>query len=151
MARIKAKDTRPERHLRCALHRAGFRFRLHGKDLAGHPDLVLAKYRAAIFVHGCFWHRHLGCAYAYDPKTRPAFWRQKFDENVERDKRQVSILRKSGWRVAIVWECGLRSAGARSKTNPDVIEWLRSNRGSTEIPANPELPRPRSVQGSSRQ
>lgn len=105
MSRIRDKDTAPERLVRSALHRAGYRFRLHSKKLPGRPDVVLPRYRTVVFVHGCFWHRHKGCRYAYTPKSRVAFWNAKFDSNVERDRRNARELRRLGWKVVTVWEC----------------------------------------------
>ncbi len=109
MSRIAGRNTKPELLLRSLLHCAGFRFRLHAKDLPGKPDIVLPKYRIAIFVHGCFWHRHPGCSNATMPSTRTAFWKAKFDGNVERDSRNVAALKEAGWTVLIVWECDLKS------------------------------------------
>lgn len=134
MARIRARDTAPEKHLRKLLHHEGFRFRLHSRTLPGRPDIVLARHNAAIFVHGCFWHRHPGCASAYEPKSRTEFWTRKFEENVERDKRQIGALRDAGWRIGIVWECGLRRPEAREATAAAVFAWLRSSRSRIEIP-----------------
>ncbi|WP_148925621.1 very short patch repair endonuclease [Stutzerimonas stutzeri] len=108
MSAIRGKDTKPEVTIRRYLHSKGFRFRLHRPDLPGKPDLVLAKYRLAIFVHGCFWHRHEGCFYATSPATRSDFWQTKLSANVERDGRQVVLLQAAGWRVMIIWECGLK-------------------------------------------
>ena len=105
MSRIRGKDTQPELAVRSALHRAGYRFRLHRKDLPGRPDIVLPKYRTVIFVHGCFWHHHSGCKLAYAPKSRVVFWNKKFRSNVDRDRRNASELRRLGWRVITVWEC----------------------------------------------
>lgn len=105
MSRIKGKDTKPEIMVRSMLHRMGLRFRLHRKDLPGKPDIVLPKYRTVVFVHGCYWHRHLNCQYAYTPKTRQDFWRQKFERTVERDKENARQLCRLGWRVIIIWEC----------------------------------------------
>ena len=111
MSRIRGRDTQPELAVRSALHRAGYRFRLHRKDLPGRPDIVLPKHRTVVFVHGCFWHRHKGCRFAYTPKSRVAFWQKKFDDNVERDRRNVRALRALGWRVVTVWECQAGSPG----------------------------------------
>lgn len=105
MSQIRSSDTMPERRVRSVLHKMGYRFRLHRKDLPGKPDIVLPKYKLVIFVHGCFWHRHRNCKYAYSPKSRIEFWRQKFADNVSRDRKVTHQLRKSGWRVAIIWEC----------------------------------------------
>lgn len=109
MSRITGRNTKPEILLRSLLHRAGFRFRLHAKDLKGRPDIVLPKYRMAIFVHGCFWHRHAGCRNATIPATRIEFWTAKFDGNVERDSRNAAALEEAGWTVITVWECDLKS------------------------------------------
>ena len=114
MAAIRGSDTKPELRLRRALHACGFRYRLHAGNVPGRPDLLLPRYRAAIFVHGCFWHRHPGCRYSTTPSTRRDFWKAKFDENVRRDARVVAELAGGGWRVAIVWECGLRGDRIKS-------------------------------------
>lgn len=105
MSRIKGSDTKPEKILRSALHRAGFRFRLHDKHLPGKPDLVLRKFKAVIFVHGCFWHRHKDCDKAYTPKSNIEFWKEKFRRNIERDKQKSKELTERGWEVFTVWEC----------------------------------------------
>ena len=114
MSRIKGSDTKPEKILRSALHRAGFRFRLHHPKLPGRPDIVLPKYNAVVFVHGCYWHRHAGCPNATTPKTRTEFWQAKFDGTVERDRRNVDELTRLGWHVITVWECELEK-------NPDDV------------------------------
>lgn len=105
MASIKGRDTIPERIVRSHLHRAGLRFRLHQRALPGRPDIVLPRWKVAIFVHGCFWHRHEGCSQAATPSSNVEFWRRKFRENVERDARNRAALRRAGWRVFTVWEC----------------------------------------------
>ena len=105
MSRIKSRDTAPEKMVRSSLHRAGFRFRLHPKGLPGKPDIVLPKYRTAIFVHGCFWHRHQGCRFAYTPKTRKRFWLNKLLANRARDRRKTLELQTLGWNVVTIWEC----------------------------------------------
>ena len=115
MSRIRGKDTKPELAVRSALHRMGYRFRLHRKDLPGRPDIVLPKYRAVVFVNGCFWHRHKGCRFAYTPKTRKEFWKKKFLENINRDKRSRTALEKEGWTVFTVWECETRSVDGLQK------------------------------------
>lgn len=108
MSRIRSQNTKPEKAVRSLLHHAGYRFRLHQRDLPGTPDIVLPKYRTALFVHGCFWHRHPGCRYAYTPKSRVDFWQKKFDENVTRDQRNRAKLKEAGWHVLVIWECELK-------------------------------------------
>lgn len=110
MAGIRSRDTKPEMQVRRYLHASGFRFRLNVRSLPGSPDLVLAKWRTVIFVHGCFWHRHEGCALAYTPKSRQDFWLEKFEKNVTRDASAVVALKAAGWNVIVVWECTLRDA-----------------------------------------
>lgn len=118
MAGIRSKDTSPELKVRKLLHRLGFRYRLHLRELPGKPDMVLPRHQVCIFVHGCFWHRHPGCKYSTIPKTREDFWHSKFHQNVERDIRNRNELLQRGWRVIEIWECGLRTP------KPD-IDWLR--------------------------
>lgn len=109
MSRIRSRNTNPEKQLRSLLHRAGYRFRINVKKLPGSPDIVLPKYRTVIFVHGCFWHRHAGCKYAYTPKSGMEFWDNKFQSTVERDLKKTKTLEASGWSVLVVWECALES------------------------------------------
>lgn len=109
MAGIGARDTRPEHAVRRYLHAAGLRFRLHGRKLPGRPDLVFPARKTVVFVHGCFWHRHVDCRFATTPTTRPAFWQHKFSSNVDRDLRVAKSLRSMGWRVLVVWECEARN------------------------------------------
>lgn len=109
MGRVRQRDTTPELRVRRALHAMGARFRLQRRDLPGTPDIVLPRRRLAIFVHGCFWHRHDGCRMASTPKTRVDFWSAKFARNVERDRDNVEKLEALGWRVATVWECETRN------------------------------------------
>jgi DNA mismatch endonuclease (patch repair protein) len=115
MSRIRGKDTRPERAVRSMLHGMGYRFRLHGTNLPGRPDIVLRRYQAVIFVHGCFWHRHKGCRFAYTPKSRKEFWLKKLNSNVTRDCYVKMELRKLGWHVFTVWECELRHSERLSR------------------------------------
>lgn len=105
MSRIRSKDTAPEKLVRSALHRAGYRFRLHVKTLPGKPDIVLSKYKTVIFVHGCFWHRHPHCPKATNPSTHTDYWHKKFLQNVERDQREQAELKQMGWKVIVIWEC----------------------------------------------
>lgn len=127
MSGIRSKNTKPELALRRALHARGFRFRLHSGGLHGRPDLVLKKYSAAVFVHGCFWHRHEGCRYATTPMTREDFWQKKFEANVARDEVVRQQLLDDGWRVATVWECALRKPSHVNATTDLLSDWLRSN------------------------
>lgn len=115
MSRIHGHDTGPELVVRSTLHRMGYRFRIHRKDLPGRPDVVLPKLKTVVLVHGCFWHRHRGCRFAYDPGSRQEFWQKKFAQNVERDKEVSRILRCLGWRVLVIWECQTRSAEQLSR------------------------------------
>lgn len=108
MRKIRGKDTKPEILVRRILHRLGFRFRLHRKNLPGSPDVVLPRWKTVVFVHGCFWHRHQGCDNVRTPISRPEYWLPKFDRNVKRDRRDRAKLRKMGWRVLVIWECELR-------------------------------------------
>jgi DNA mismatch endonuclease (patch repair protein) len=140
MAGIRGKNTRPELVLRQALHARGFRFRLHPKNLPGRPDLVLAKYRAVVFVHGCFWHRHEGCRYATTPSTRPEFWKAKFEANVRRDRAVQTTLMDAGWRVAKVWECTLRKQDQVAASVEVLSAWLNSNDEQLEIGQEDGLP-----------
>lgn len=128
MAAIRGRDTRPEILIRKGLHARGFRFRLHAKDLAGRPDLVLPKHRAVLFVHGCFWHGHT-CPLFRWPKTRGEFWRDKIGRNRERDAAALAALQGQGWRIAVIWECALKGRGRLPL--PQVIDslaaWLFSD------------------------
>ncbi len=105
MRKIKSKDTTPEMTVRRLLHSMGHRYRLHRKELPGKPDIVFISKKKAIFVHGCFWHRHRGCKWTTTPKTRVFFWKNKFESNIERDRKAVEDLEASGWDVLIVWQC----------------------------------------------
>lgn len=134
MANIRGKNTKPELILRKALHAAGFRYHLHDRALPGTPDIILSRYRAVIFVHGCFWHGH-DCPLFRWPATRPDFWREKIARNQTVDARNDMQLEKLGWRQAIVWECALK--GRARQQLADVIAacalWLRSDDRQIEI------------------
>jgi len=108
MSRIKGRDTRPEILVRSLLHRMGYRFRLHRRDLPGCPDIVFAKHRKVIFVHGCFWHGHPGCRRSERPTANREFWQKKLSGNVERDRKNRLELEKLGWKILIVWTCETR-------------------------------------------
>jgi DNA mismatch endonuclease (patch repair protein) len=128
MAAIRAADTKPELMIRRALHARGFRYRLHVRNLPGKPDLVLPRYRAAVFVHGCFWHGH-ECSLFRWPKSREAFWREKIGGNAVRDMAVRQRLADAGWRIATVWECALK--GRNRRPMPEIIDsltaWLSSD------------------------
>lgn len=109
MAKVRGRDTTPELRVRRIAHALGARFRLHRRDLPGTPDLVFPRRKLALFVHGCFWHRHQGCRYATSPKTRSEFWSRKFEANMARDGRNERDLRSRGWRVEVIWECETRN------------------------------------------
>lgn len=109
MSGIRAKNTKPELQVRSGLHRCGFRYGLHRKDLPGKPDLALPKYGVVIFVHGCFWHGHNCSAFRW-PKSNVQFWKSKIEGNIARDRSSISQLKKQGWRVIVVWECAIRDA-----------------------------------------
>jgi DNA mismatch endonuclease, patch repair protein len=105
MSRIKGKNSKPEIIVRSILHGLGYRFRLHRQDLPGIPDIILPKHRTIIFVHGCYWHRHKDCRFAYNPKSRQVFWQKKFDGTLQRDKKNYEVLTNMGWTVYVIWEC----------------------------------------------
>lgn len=105
MSRIRGKDTKPEMVVRKLVHAAGYRYRLHRRDLPGCPDLVFPRYRKVILVHGCFWHRHFCRKGRSTPRTRRGFWKKKFEQNRERDRKNRRALRRQGWQVLVVWEC----------------------------------------------
>ena len=113
MSRIRGKDTKPEMLLRRGLHGRGLRYRLHGADIPGKPDMVFPKYRAVVFAHGCFWHGH-GCSLFKWPRTRAAFWKTKIRCNMERDRKVQVALTMAGWRTIMVWECTLRGKYRRA-------------------------------------
>ncbi|MGY3642219.1 very short patch repair endonuclease [Pseudomonas sp. PK-RTE-24] len=137
MSGIKGKNTRPEVSIRKALHARGFRYRIHANNLPGKPDLVLPKYKAVVFVHGCFWHGH-SCKYFKVPKTRANFWLDKIGKNQIRDSLQVALLIEQGWRVAVVWECAVKNnKNGRSNLLIDsVADWLLSDSGYSEFDEN---------------
>lgn len=128
MSRIKSRATNPEIQVRKIFTSMGFRYRLNRKDLPGSPDLVIPRLKLAVFVHGCFWHRHDGCKYAYIPKSRIEFWKRKFDCNLARDARVRAELEEMGWQVLVVWECELNNpqalAHALAATNSSTTNML---------------------------
>lgn len=147
MSRIGPRDTAPELAVRRMAHRMGLRFRLYSKQLPGRPDLVFARHRLAVFVHGCFWHRHDGCANATMPKTRPEFWQKKFQGNVERDRRNCEKLAQLGWRTLIVWECEaedpIKLRSILTAAFPEERSPARKADGLTSAPASDPFKRKR--------
>jgi DNA mismatch endonuclease, patch repair protein len=126
MSGIRGSNTRPELAVRRYLHAQGFRYRLHARELPGRPDIVLPRYRTVVFVHGCFWHRHEGCRFAYRPKSREEFWEPKLEGNAARDARDQQRLRDLGWRVEVVWEC---------EVTPERLSRLTSQLAKESAPA----------------
>lgn len=122
MSRVSSKNTSAELRVRKAAHALGLRFRLHRKDLAGTPDLVFPRHCVALFVHGCFWHRHANCKKATSPKTHKAYWRKKFDHNVKHDEAVFSELRTLGWRPEVIWECETKSGDMLARRFSDIFE-----------------------------
>jgi DNA mismatch endonuclease (patch repair protein) len=122
MSRISGKGTKPEMLVRKLAHRLGYRYRLHRKDLPGSPDLVFPSRRTAIFVHGCFWHRHEGCRLSYTPKSNVEFWQTKFRNNVARDTRAINELERLGWHVAIIWECESKDFDSLEEKLKEILE-----------------------------
>lgn len=110
MSRVRSSNTKPEVCVRSILHRLGYRFRIGGKKLPGHPDIVLKKYMTCIFVNGCFWHQHEGCTKSRLPKSNQIFWKTKFEKNVNRDRQNEAILKALGWTVVVIWECEIRDS-----------------------------------------
>ncbi len=132
MSGIRGRNTKPEILVRSMLHRQGFRFRLHVRELPGKPDIILPRYHASIFVHGCFWHGH-DCPLFRMPGTRADFWRDKIDRNRINDQKAKSTLLAAGWRVGVVWECAIRGSGKNIESVARRLgEWLRSEEKETE-------------------
>lgn len=134
MSGIRGKDTKPELVVRKALHAAGFRYRLHPKDVPGKPDFVLSKYSAAVFVHGCFWHGH-DCSLFRLPSTRTDFWKAKIDGNRARDAVVLDKLHEQGYRTLVIWECAFRGPGkiGLEKTVSETADWIRGSGERSEI------------------
>ena len=133
MSAIRSKDTKPEIYLRKLLFAEGYRYRIAEKSIPGHPDMFLRKYNTAIFVHGCFWHRHQGCRYAYTPKSRVEFWQKKFDDNVRRDVVVRTALQENNIKCLIVWECTIKQMMKNSDIERRIINECRSFLSSDEL------------------
>ncbi len=134
MSGIRGKNTGPEMLVRRFLFSRAFRYRLHAKALPGKPDLILPKYRAAIFVHGCFWHGHSGCRLFKIPKTGTEFWEAKISRNIDNDLKSIKLLQMANWRCAIVWECGLRKKDyAETVLLPLLADWIVDGNSGIEL------------------
>mgnify|MGYP003588061914 FL=1 len=134
MAGIKGRNTKPEILIRKLLHKKGFRFRLHVKDLLGKPDIVLSKYKAVIFVNGCFWHGHKDCHLFKLPATRTEFWQEKITRNQANDSKSINLLLENNWKVGVVWECSIRGATKdHGRVINTISEWLRGESSFIEI------------------
>ena len=137
MSAIRSRDTKPELMIRKWLFAQGYRYRINVKSLPGHPDLYLRKYNTAIFVNGCFWHRHEGCKYAYSPKSRTEFWEKKFSQNIRRDKTVKEVLSEKKIKQLIIWECTIKKMARDSDYKTEIIriitKFLKNNEKYTEL------------------
>ncbi len=137
MSKIRSKDTKPEEYIRKLLFNHGYRYRKNVKNVPGHPDAWLARYNTAVFVNGCFWHRHEGCKYAYTPKSRIEFWNDKFQKNTARDKVVEDQLKEQGIRSLVIWECTIRKMMQKSNIESDTLnlveDFLHSDREHEEL------------------
>ena len=124
MSQIKGKNTKPEIIVRKYLFSKGFRYRINVKSLPGSPDIVLKKYSTAIFINGCFWHGHEGCKYFVWPKTRKEFWKEKIQSNIQRDNKNIALLKDEGWNVITIWECELKKDKVQSTLENLILELL---------------------------
>ncbi|MCV9964719.1 very short patch repair endonuclease [Pararhizobium sp. BT-229] len=136
MAAIRSRDTSLEMAVRKMLHGMGFRYRIHKKVGKARPDMLLPKYSAAVFIHGCFWHGHLACRNSRIPKSNVEFWSSKIEGNAARDRRNEEEMLELGWRIAVVWECAVRPA-ARDATLKTLAGWLRNGEQRLEIAGDP--------------
>jgi DNA mismatch endonuclease (patch repair protein) len=134
MSNIKGRNTKPELLIRSLLHAQGFRFRIHRKDLPGKPDIVLPKYKAIIFIHGCFWHGHQNCRLFKLPASRTEFWEAKISKNQQNDLKAKELLLNSGWRICTIWECAIRRSKKDSVALMDILTtWLLGSERLQEI------------------
>ena len=133
MSRIKGRDTKLEIKVRSQLFKDGFRFRKNDKRYPGKPDILLPRYKTAIFINGCFWHNHANCKYAYVPKTRKVFWKNKFKNNKERDRKNFTLLKKMGWQVLVCWECQLKKNFLRCMNRIEKKLAYKTSTGSTSL------------------
>lgn len=138
MSKIRGQNTKPELEVRRVLWKMGYRYQLYRKDLPGKPDLVFPKYKAVIFINGCFWHKH-GCRFSKLPATNMKFWKQKIESNCLRDKKNIEELKDLGWRVCIIWECAIRNKSWKTESDSvinTVAAWLHSNERFMDISEN---------------
>lgn len=135
MASVGQRNTGPELRLRRVLHRQGLRYRLHDKKLPGSPDLVFPRFRAVVFINGCFWHAHKGCKFATMPSTKKKFWKDKFEANTNRDRRNYEALMKLDWRVLVVWECAIKGKNEIEiyELGLYVNQWIRLSEKFREV------------------
>lgn len=134
MSAVHSKNTKPELFVRSTLHKLGYRFRLHKKDIFGNPDIVLPKYKIVIFVDGCFWHGHEGCPKSTLPTSNIEFWEKKLSGNKARDKTVNEVLCAEGWRVLRIWECSVKTIKARATFESDFQKWVKSGATYGELP-----------------
>lgn len=133
MSKVRGKETKIEQKVRSYLYRRGFRFRKNVKELPGKPDIILPRYKVVVFIHGCFWHHHEGCPKSELPGTRKDFWKNKIQGNIDRDKKNIDLLLKSDWRVAVLWECGLKNSDFFSKAMDLLVNWIESTEKLIEM------------------
>ena len=133
MRQVRSKDTSPEVRVRSLIHRAGYRFRLHVKGMAGKPDIVMPRHKTVVFVNGCFWHRHPGCRYASTPKANAEYWQRKFEGNVARDEKVHAVLRDNGWNVLVIWECQTRDSTVLESLLADLLPPLIQETASVGV------------------
>lgn len=129
MSKIKGKNTKPEMIVRKYLFARGFRYRLHDKYLPGSPDIVLPKYKTAVFIHGCFWHGHSGCRKARLPSSNIDYWEKKIHENLERDRKKIASMEEAGWHVLVVWQCDIDNKTRREKYLDEIVEEIKKGIG----------------------
>lgn len=133
MSKIRSRNTKPELFVRSILHRMGYRFRLNRKDIFGHPDIVLPKWRIAIFVHGCFWHGHQNCPKSKLPSTNTEFWASKISGNIERDRLVKDTLIGLGWRVLVIWQCSMKNKEKQVELSSKIKKWVDGDEVFGEI------------------
>ena len=134
MSKISGKETKPEIFVRKLLFSKGYRFRKNDNRYPGKPDIVLPKYKTVVFIHGCFWHHHKNCPKSKLPETRKDFWEKKIKDNVLRDKKNYLALKKTGWRIAVIWECAFKRKDLSNATLGSLLTWIDSDNHFLELP-----------------